>query len=136
MGELVAVTPRLVAVGVDGAIVIAPDGGASAALDGLERLRAAFGSDTVFLQGPIALARRTRVGVLLPERGVATAEARRLLGTGLPVARFVGSAAAAMAARGADLIVIERAAAADSARMRRIVAASWEPALAWRAPDP
>jgi sulfur carrier protein ThiS len=54
----------------------------------------------------------------------------------LPVARLVGSAAAATAARGADLLVIERAVAVDLAIVRRVAAAGWEPALVWCAPEP
>jgi thiamine biosynthesis protein ThiS len=135
LGDVAAALPRLVAAGVDGAIVAAPDGAEFGARpDSLERVRAAFGGEAVLLQGSLARARAARVGVLLPERGMATAEARRLLGPGLPVARLVGSAPAATAARGADLIVVERAVAGDLAHVRRIVAASWEPALAWCAP--
>ncbi|HEU0116498.1 MAG TPA: hypothetical protein VFQ80_17540 [Thermomicrobiales bacterium] len=137
IGEAAAMAARLVAAGADGAIVAAPDAGAEPpAPDGLERLRAAFGGGAVLLQGQIATARAARVGVLLEEWGIATAEARRLLGPGLPVGRVVGSAAAATAARGADWIVIERTAADDFERIRRIAAASWEPALAWRPPEP
>ncbi|HET7092899.1 MAG TPA: hypothetical protein VFI22_05455, partial [Thermomicrobiales bacterium] len=99
LSELAAALPRIVAAGVDGAIVAAPGAGANAAwLGDLERVRAAFGAEAVLMHGAIALARRARVGVLLPERGIATAEARRLLGIRLPVGRLVGSAAAATAA--------------------------------------
>ncbi len=136
LDEMLAVLAPLVAAGVDGAIVAATmdaddePGGA----DELARLRAALGGGAILLHGPLALARRAGVGVLLPERGIATAEARRLLGSSLPAARLVGSAAAATAARGADLIVIDRSASGGLMEVRRIVTASWEPALAWCEP--
>jgi sulfur carrier protein ThiS len=137
LDEMLGALPQLVAAGVDGAIVTASDVRDQPVVrNRLARLRAAFGGGRVLLDGPLAPARTARVGVLLPERGIATAEARRLLEPGAAVARQVGSPAAAMAAVGADLLVVERSAADDLTVVRRIVEASGEPTLAWSLPDP
>jgi sulfur carrier protein ThiS len=137
LDELLATLPRLLAAGVDGAIVSAPDVRDEVAVrNSLERLRTAFSGGRVLLDAPLALARTARIGALLPERGIATAEARRLIEPGAAVARQVGSPAAASAAVGADLLVVERPISDDLTVVRRIVEASGEPTLAWSAPDP
>jgi sulfur carrier protein ThiS len=83
----------------------------------------------ILVENSPALAAAVDAGVLLAERGVSTAEARRTLGPGRLLGRVVGSPTAAAAAAGADVLVVEEAATEPQA-LRAIVEAAWVPVLA------
>ena len=98
------------------------------------------GRAALLVNGDARLAADLGLGLHLPERGLATAEARRLLGADrLLLGRSVHSPAAAAAAAGADYLlaghVFATAAKPDRpplglAGLGQIVAATWAPVLA------
>ncbi|MBA3415564.1 MAG: hypothetical protein H0U10_10110 [Chloroflexia bacterium] len=83
----------------------------------------------VIVEHSPALAASVGAGVLLAERGVSTAEARRILGPGRLLGRVVGSPISAAAAAGADVLVVEGP-PSEPASLRAIVEAAWAPVLA------
>lgn len=102
--------------------------------------RAPEGGDAAVLvvDGAVEIAVAVGCGVLLAERGVAVAEARRRLGDGPLIGRWVTGAAAAAAAGGSDFLVVpagrmagggEESTALTKEELRRIVAATWAPVL-------
>lgn len=88
---------------------------------------------SVLVAGSPALAGALGAGLLLAERGPATADARRAVPPGAVLARVVTSAAAAAAAVGADLLVAEAPdpeSLPPSDLLRAVVEAAWVPVLA------
>jgi hypothetical protein len=83
----------------------------------------------VIVEGSPAVAAAAGAGVLLAERGISTAEARRSLGSGGILGRIVGSPDAATAAAGADFLVVDHPSPTRVAA-RAVVEAAWAPVLA------
>lgn len=104
----------------------------------LDLVEACGGRAPVLLDGDLRAAAELGLGVVLPERGLATAEARRRLGDRSSIGRRVGSISAAAAAAGADFLVTEPLPARDESGaegiglvgLRRIVETAWVPVLA------
>lgn len=86
-------------------------------------------STMLLVEGSPAVAADVGAGLLLAERGVSTAEARRDIGRAGPLVRIVSTPAAAVAAIGADLLLAEGT-AATAAGLRSVVEAAWAPVLA------
>ncbi len=136
---LAEVVTGAVAGGVDAVQVREPDLGAAELAEVVERVKEAVGGRAaVVVNGNTGVAAGLGVGVHLPERGMATAEARRLVGERL-LGRSVHSVAAATVAAGADYLlaghVFETASkpgrpALGLDGLGRIVEAAWEPVLA------
>ena len=91
------------------------------------------------INGHPSIAAGLGLGLHLPEAGMATAEARRLVGPTTPIGRSVHSPAAATAATGADYLLAGHVFPSRSkpgapplgiAGFRRIMEASWLPVLA------
>jgi len=94
---------------------------------------------TILINGDAGVAAALGLGLHLPERGMATASGRRVIGDGALLGRSVHSAAAATAAAGADYLLAGTLFATASkpgvapiglSGLREIVAASWEPVYA------
>ncbi len=99
----------------------------------------AGGRATILINGDAGVAAALGCGLHLPERGMATASGRRVIGDGALLGRSVHSAAAATAAAGADYLLAGTLFATASkpgvapiglSGLREIVAASWEPVYA------
>lgn len=128
--------------GADGLLlsVAVGDVGCARSFLGSLELRDEGASPKVLIDGDLRVATALGLGCLLPEQGVATAEARRWIGDGRLIGRRVTTAAAAAAAGGADFVVIASAVhlqharhqgeVLGSARHRSIVEATWLPVLA------
>lgn len=135
--ELVAAA---VAGGVDAVQLREPDLSPTKRAALAERLREAIGGRAALLvNGDAATAAELGIGLHLPEEAMATAEARRLVGTRPLLGRSVHSAAAATAATGADYLLAGHvfATASKPGRapigpdgLRRIAEVAWEPVLA------
>jgi len=118
----------LVDAGAD-AVLVAPGADHDPAVVGRmpDALRGELPPDiALIIEDSPALAATFGAGVLLAERAVSTAEARRTLGPGNLLGRVVTSNAAAAAATGADFLVV----AAGNVDPRPIVEAAWAPVLA------
>lgn len=134
------VVAAAVAGGVDAVHLREPDLEPAARLDLAERLREVIGPRAALvINGDAAAAAALGLGLHLPERGMATAEARRIVGARPLLGRSVHSAAAAAAAGGADYLLAGHLfpTASKPGRepigldgLRRIAEVAWEPVLA------
>ena len=134
------VVAAAVAGGVDAVQLREPDLPPAELLDLATRLREIVaGRAALLVNGDARLAADLGLGLHLPERGLATAEARRLIGADRLLGRSVHSTAAATAAAGADYLLAGHVFATASkpgrpplglAGLGQIVAATWAPVLA------
>ena len=96
---------------------------------GLAALRDAGWHGAVLLAGSPSVAGALRIGVVLPEHGMGSAEARRELGPGVPLGREIASAAAAALAVGLDFVIVD-AIRLGASGLREVVESGWSATLA------
>lgn len=134
------VVAAAVAGGVDAVQLREPDLGRDERLALAAELRELVGGRaTVLVNGDAATAATLGLGLHLPERGMATAEARRIVGAGPLLGRSVHSEAGATAATGADYLMVGHVFPTASKPglapigldgLRRIAGVAWVPVLA------
>jgi sulfur carrier protein ThiS len=128
MAALAPSMPQMVADGVDGLLIFA----GSAAPEDIERGVAAARSEAaglpLLIAGSPGVAGNLTAGAVLSERGIGSAEARRLLGPGRLLGREVWSAAAAALAEGLDFLVCDLADLGPEGVLAA-VQTSWSPVL-------
>jgi thiamine monophosphate synthase/sulfur carrier protein ThiS len=127
---------RFVLAGADGIVLRRRRSSARSSAWRIGQIREAIGDRVVLLTDDLEAATTFSLDLVLPERGIATAEARRRIGVDRFIARAVSSPAAATAAVGADLLIAgpiapegSPASAIDPGTFARIVEATWEPVL-------
>ncbi len=117
-----------VASGVDSVLLDAGAAGPDEAIAGVAAI-AGWVDVPVVLAGSPSAASAAGAGALLPESGMSSGEARRMLGPGLPLGREVGAPEVAAVAHGLDFLVVslDGLGAPD---VRAAVESSWFPVLA------
>lgn len=135
VGRLLSQLRAARSAGVEG-VLVPVSGDPAAAIGALRPMAEAPAELVLLVGGSPAVAAALGAGLVLPERGMASSEARRLLGPAALLAREVSTPAVADVASGIDAVVAGPAATGNSAALIRQFAGSAHGPVLWRASDP